>query len=86
MKEIKIRFVARCKSDGTTVKDYLIQQKKWHGWVHLGEVVTGGFGDSFFQFYCKDTKKELLDFVIDQHFKTTKAHVKVIEYPELKMY
>lgn len=85
MKKIKIRFVARCTSNGT-VKDYLIQQKKWYGWRYLGVMVMGGYGGSYLELYCKDTKIELLDFVIHEHFKTTKAHVSITEYPELKTY
>jgi hypothetical protein len=45
-----------------------------------------GFGDIFDTLYCKDTKEELLNVVLETHYETDKRFVKIIEYPEIKHY
>ena len=79
MKTIKIRFINRGK-------DYLIQKKTWLGWKYIGYYQMACTGDSIWYLYCKDTKEELLHSVLETHYKTDKRFIKVIEYPELKMY
>lgn len=80
MKTIKIRFIYRNN------KDYLIQKKTWLGWKYFTYPQCGGFGDCFDVLYCKDTKEELLHWVLETHYKMDKRFVKVIEYPEIKHY
>lgn len=54
MKKIKIRFIERTNSDGKI--DYLIQRKKLLGWSYFMFPQSGGVGDTFWYFYCKDNK------------------------------
>ena len=79
MKTIKIRFINRGK-------DYLIQKKTWLGWKYISYFQMACSGDSIQYHYCKDTKDRLLEEVLEYHYKVDKRFVKVIEYPELKMY
>ncbi len=79
MRKIKIRFVKR-------TGDYLIQRKTWMGrWKYLGYSVDMGYG-GFYQLYCKDTKDELLDEVLDRHYQVCRKHVEIVEYPGIKIY
>jgi hypothetical protein len=79
MRKIKIRFVKR-------TGDYLIQRKTWLGrWKYLGYSVDMGYG-GFYQLYCKDTKNELLDEVLDRHYQVCRKHVEIVEYPAIKIY
>jgi|JI9StandDraft_1071089.scaffolds.fasta_scaffold242901_2 hypothetical protein len=84
MKKIKIRFIERTNSDGKI--DYLIQRKKILGWSYFMFPQSGGAGDTFWYFYCKDDKNDLLKQVIDEVYKTTKSHVSVEEHPMIKLY
>lgn len=79
MKTIKIRFINRNN------KDYLIQKKTWLGWKYLvyESFSNWGYVDILF---CKDTKEELLNVVLETHYETDKRFVKIIEYPEIKHY
>jgi hypothetical protein len=79
MKTITIRFVHRLK-----VHDYLIQKYTIFGWKYIK--YSTGFGDSVDILYCKNTKEELLKEVLDDHYKTDKRFVNIIEYPEIKHY
>ena len=80
MKTIKIRFINRNN------KDFLIQKKTWFGWKYIGYWQMASSGDSIWYLYCKETKEELLNQVLENYYKTDKRFVKIIEYPELKMY
>jgi len=84
-KTLKIRFVARCKDISTKASDYLIQQKKWYGWRYLTYNIDTGYG-SVNYLYCKNTKKELLKYVLDNHFQIGSKFVKIQEYPMIKTY
>lgn len=85
MKKIEIRFVARCKSSDDVPDDYLIQQKKWYGWKYIGQEMSGGYF-SYFQFLLHKDKEKLLEYFIENHLKTNKKQVEIIEHPMLKMY
>jgi hypothetical protein len=82
MKKIKIRFIERCNP----AKDYLIQKKTWLGWKHICYSQGTCTGDSIRYMYCKDTKEELLQEVLEHHYEIDKRFVTIIEYPMLKRY
>ena len=82
MKKIKIRFIER----GNPAKDYLIQKKTWLGWKHIGYLQGTCTGDSIWYLYCKDTKEELLQEVLEHHYEIDRRFVTIIEYPTLKKY
>jgi hypothetical protein len=84
-KKLKIRFVARCKGASTKATDYLIQQKKWYGWKYIRYSVDTGYG-SLNYLYRKNTKKELLRYVLDNHFQVGSKFVQIEEYPMIKTY
>ena len=83
MKHIKIRFIEKYSKIGE-LEYYTAQIKRWYGWRHMGIVRVGQFG-SYFYIYCEGSKDELLKRVYD-HFSTTKKHLDITEYPELKAY
>lgn len=80
MKRIKIRFIHRNN------KDFLIQKKTWLGWANIGYSVGTCSGDSIWYLYCKNTKEELLEEVLEHHYKIDRRFVKIIEYPKIKHY
>lgn len=84
MKKIKIRFIERTNSDGKI--DYLIQYKKLLGWSYFMFSQSGGYGDTFWFYYCNDDKKVLLQTIIDEVYKTTKSHLCIEEHPMIKIY
>jgi len=84
-KLIKIRFVGRCKGVSSKPNDYLIQQKKWYGWTYLKYNVDMAHS-SINYLYCKNTKKELLKCVLDNHFQVGGKFVRIEEYPMIKTY
>jgi len=84
IRKITIRFVERCNEDGT-VKDYLLQLKKWYGWRYASRSIYLGYG-TLIELCCKDTKKELLDMVLDTMFMTCKKYVSIEEHPSIKLY
>lgn len=86
MKKVKIRFIAMCPEKRDEAGYYYIQIKKWYGWRYLGAFERGGFGDATFNQYRKNEKEYLIDYVIEHHFKTTKQHIEITEYPELRKY
>ena len=76
MKKIKIRFINR----GT---DYLIQRKTLFGWKYLTYEDCTNWG-CVTTLFCKDSKKELILWVLDSYYKTTIKFVQIIEYPEIR--
>jgi hypothetical protein len=82
MKKIKIRFIER----GNPTKDYLIQKKTWLGWADIGYSIGTCSGDSIWYLYCKDTKEELLQEVLEHHYKIDRRFVNIVEYPSIKKY
>lgn len=44
-----------------------------------------GYGSTY-NLYCQKTKSELLEEVLEKHYKRDKRFVQVIEYPKIKMY
>lgn len=79
MKKIKIRFIKRRG-------DYLIQKRTFFGrWKYIGYTINTGYGSGY-NLYCQKTKSELLEEVLEKHYKMDKRFVQVIEYPKIKMY
>lgn len=80
MRTIKIRFVKN------KIGSYNIQRKGWFGrWKYLGYSVDMGYG-GFYQYYCGEKKEELLEEVLDEHYRVCKKHVEIIQYPTIKIY
>ena len=80
MRTIKIRFVKNQRGN------YNIQKKGWFGrWKDIGYSVDMGYG-GFYALYVGDTKKSLLDEVLDKHYQVCRKHVEIIEYPTIKIY
>jgi hypothetical protein len=77
---IKIRFVKR-KNDN----DYLIQRRSFMGWKYIGYTVDMGYG-SVLYLYCQNSKKELLEEVLEKYYKVDKRFVEITEYPTVKIY
>ncbi len=83
MKTIKIRFVEEGVGIDIT---YRIQKKKLFSFDNYRYSQCGGAGDCFYYPYRGKNKIELLDKVLSNVYETTKDHVRVIEYPMLKIY
>ena len=77
---IKIRFVKR-KNDN----DYLIQRRSFIGWKYIRYTVDMGYG-SIRYLYCQNSKKELLEEVLEKYYKVDKRFVEITEYPTIKIY
>lgn len=77
---IKIRFVKR-KNDN----DYLIQRRSFMGWKYIGYTADTGYG-SVRYLYCQNSKKELLEEVLEKYYKVDKRFVEITEYPTVKIY
>ena len=84
MKTIKIRFVESKDSEGKI--DYYIQSKKMFGYKYFKYAQSGGAGDTFYYQYRDNNKEMLLNTIINEVYCTVKNHIKVIEYPMLKIY
>ena len=84
MKEIKIRFVQRGKEN----VDYLIQKKTIFGWKNITYESCAGVGAGYcFDVPYQDSSKEnLLQDVLEKHYKMDKRFVRVKEYPKIKIY
>ena len=80
---IKIRFVERCSSFDGQVNDYLIQKKTFFGWKYIEWIEERGYGSVL---YCCDKKFDLLQEVLDKHFKVCKKFVEITEYPSLRVF
>lgn len=83
MKTIKIRFVQ--EGVGADI-NHRIQKKKIFGFDNYRYSECGEEGDCFWHSYRGKDKVELLNKVLHDIYETTKDHVKVIEYPMLKIY
>ena len=80
MRKIKIRFVKNKRGS------YYIQRKGWFGrWKYLGYSVDMGYG-GYYAYYSGEKKEQLLDEVLDKHYRVCKNHVEIIEYPTIKIY
>jgi hypothetical protein len=80
MRTIKIRFVKNNKGS------YNIQRKGlFGGWKYLGYSVDMGYG-GYYAYYSGEKKEQLLDEVLDKHYRVCKNHVEIIEYPTIKIY
>ena len=77
MKTIKLRFIYYLQADY-----YTCQKKTIFGWRDVGYTIDFGYGSGF-NIYTRETKDNLIDEVLDKHFKTCKNHARIIEYPQL---
>jgi len=77
MKKIKLRFIHYLQKN-----NYSCQKKTFFGWRDVGYTINMGYG-SVFNIYVKETKDELIDEVLDKHFKRTRKHTLILEYPGL---
>jgi len=77
---IKIRFVERWSSFDGQVNYYLIQKKTFFGWKYIKWI------DSVAYCYVNDKKFDLLQEVLDKHFKVCNKLVKITEYPSLRVF
>ncbi len=84
MKIIKIRFIESKDSEGNI--DYNIQNKKMFGWKYFRYAQSGGAGDTFYYQYRESSKEILLQKIIDEVYCASKHHIKVVEYPMIKIY
>lgn len=82
MKKIKIRFVNRLRKEDLY---YEIQRKTIFGWRYFTYVVNGDAGSVSYRYNGK-YKQGLLTAVIQDIYKTELKHVKIIEYPMIKIY
>jgi len=78
MELVKIRFAYCAKHN-----KYNIQRKTSFGWKDITYIKEKGYGPVKYLYY-KETKKEILDAIVNDYFKVNKKHVVFIEYPELK--
>lgn len=82
MKKIKIRFINELRNG----ESYLyIQRKTIFGWKYFTYVVNGDAGSVSYRYNGK-WKQGLLTAVIQDIYKTELKHVKIIEYPMIKIY
>ena len=86
MRKIKIRFVARQSGSDSEPTDYLIQKKTLLGWKYIRYTSHSNYGGSVNYLYCGNTKSELLEKALKEHFKTCKQFVSIKEYPTIKLY
>jgi hypothetical protein len=82
MKKIKIRFV----KIGDVLSEYKIQKKSLFGWNYISYSQMGCTGDYVSYDYTGRTKEELLEIVLDQHFKRAKRFVEVEQHPTIRIY
>jgi hypothetical protein len=77
-KTIKIRFVKH--------KDiFMVQRKVWFGWTYIRYVLGGNGGQASFP-YGHDTKKGLLELVLEGYYQADKRFLTIKEYPTIKIY
>lgn len=82
MKKIKIRFVNVLRNNESCL---YIQRKTIFGWRYFTYTVGGDAGSVSYQ-YSGKYKQGLLTAVIQDIYKTELNHVKIIEYPMIKIY
>lgn len=89
MRNVKIRFVETFLSDnnGTRCSEnsYYIQRKNLFGWCYFKYIVSCETGINSFK-YENTNKDMLLQTIIDREYKTTKSHLKITEYPTIRIY
>jgi hypothetical protein len=55
------------------------------GWKYIGYTADTGYG-SVRYLYCQNSKKELLEEVLEKYYKVDKRFVEITEYPTVKIY
>lgn len=78
MKTIKIRFFKE-------KNNYFIQKKVFFGWKYITYTINLGYG-SITNRYVNSSKEELLNDVLENHYKMDKRFVKVIEHATIKIH
>jgi hypothetical protein len=77
-KTIKVRFVKHKES-------FMIQRKVWFGWTYIREVHSSNAGSVSFP-YGHETKKGLLELVLEGYYRADKRFLTIKEYPTIKIH
>ena len=78
MKTITIRFI-KYKNK------YTIQRRGWFGWKDITYTINMGYGSVIYD-YSAEKKEELLNEVLEKHYKVDKRFVQIIEHSTVKIY
>lgn len=79
MKTITIRFIKHKD------KKYTIQRRGWFGWKDITYTINMGYGSVIYD-YSAEKKEELLNEVLEKHYKVDKRFVQIIEHSTVKIY
>ena len=77
-KTIKIRFVKHNDI-------FMIQRKAWFGWTYIRYVLGGDAGKASF-IYTAESKKDLLELVLDGYYRADKRFLTIKEYSTIKIH